>query len=718
MESKIKHLFLLTIGLYFLFGTGSLRADIVYPSKLSVVEINPGIFEITFILPIINGKVLKAQPQLPNSCSPTSEPIITGDNNSKIVRYIIKCDQLSLDGEQIGITGLMGNTIDILLEVSFLNGREFKVKLSPAKAFYIIPTQPTFLELMGSALSRGIQLILHHFGLYLLLLVVLPLMSVKRWLKSVLFFALSFGIGQWLYFNEVLVIPPHVLTLVLLICAFLLGIIQLTNPNTKLNIKPYIFLFFSIVGLMIGGSIDLSDKLLTLESINKTLFLFELSIGVFIGLGLMILLVLSLVNVLKMFKGFNWSFFLIFCLSLIMGLGLRELSLFYAMPQLIPQIPVLTFMYILISGGFNGKLYGKNKIISALALFGAFGVGLLIGYTGLEFIHSGLVVAVTILVLSVFLVFKKQLNIAIHIGILIISGLAAGHYTAILLDSTISYAIAKSVGFSFILAIIYMVMTYLVAMTREIALSKLTRKILLTMLIVPPIVLGLLALINTFIPNTILKASIGYITIPVFSILLIILGLWSWPRYKKIHKTMNLQKKSSFYSVLFIGLALIFLPYGMTINNPWNKQKNLNTLNAKEIIGNILTTTYTAFNNDDEEILFEKLSQSVSKDLLDDVYLDSRRRLTMGLREGSVVTVEKVKIESLGEPETSNDTENGITYPAQWVVTARVKHLQHIHYRNNKYTGSIKISTEDEVWKISDLTLVSEDRTVIAASNL
>ena len=95
-----------------------------------------------------------------------------------------------------------------------------------------------------------------------------------------------------------------------------------------------------------------------------------------------------------------------------------------------------------------------------------------------------------------------------------------------------------------------------------------------------------------------------------------------------------------------------------------------------------------------------------------DVYLDSRRRLTAGTREGAEVTVRDV---SVTEVEAATGTaDNAFTYPCQWVVAARVRHLQHIHNRQNVYAGELTIQVEGDRWKIARLDLLSEERVVLS----
>jgi hypothetical protein len=119
----------------------------------------------------------------------------------------------------------------------------------------------------------------------------------------------------------------------------------------------------------------------------------------------------------------------------------------------------------------------------------------------------------------------------------------------------------------------------------------------------------------------------------------------------------------------------------------------------------------------DEEKLYDLLSENVSGDLVEDVYLDSRRKLTSGVREGAEVTVKDVNVIWVGEGIDGSNPVDGYTYECRWAVTARVRHLQHVHHRQNIYKGLLKVQAIDNAWKIGDIALISEDRVIIPWSS-
>jgi hypothetical protein len=128
----------------------------------------------------------------------------------------------------------------------------------------------------------------------------------------------------------------------------------------------------------------------------------------------------------------------------------------------------------------------------------------------------------------------------------------------------------------------------------------------------------------------------------------------------------------------------------------------------------MLSEIYHALNLKDEEQTYDKLAEQVSGDLITDLYLDSRRRLVAGTREGASVRVKRVEVLKVGEPKPSDG--QSPAYPCSWTVTAKVTHWQHIHERRNMYEGDLRLTVEDDRWKLESLNLRSEEREVVAGS--
>jgi hypothetical protein len=165
---------------------------------------------------------------------------------------------------------------------------------------------------------------------------------------------------------------------------------------------------------------------------------------------------------------------------------------------------------------------------------------------------------------------------------------------------------------------------------------------------------------------------------------------------------------------VLLGLAIFLIPIGtVALPNPFFEPTAPRGDDARRVVSKVLWDTYHALNIKNEDELYDRLALSVTGDLLADVYLDSRRRLTAGTREGAEVTVRDVSVVEVDDSALGTSHEAGFSYPCRWIVTARVRHLQHVHHRQNIYSGNLTIRVDDERWKIAGVELASEERVVL-----
>jgi len=208
--------------------------------------------------------------------------------------------------------------------------------------------------------------------------------------------------------------------------------------------------------------------------------------------------------------------------------------------------------------------------------------------------------------------------------------------------------------------------------------------------------------------------ALGLIHLPLLSLALVILAIMLWPRRRRILEQLDVETQYSHTHFILLALAFFLLPVGnLNVSNPFFSAEAPRDEQARRILEQTLSNTYQAFNLEDEEQLYDQLAESVSENLIADIYLDSRRRLTAGVREGAEVTVKDVAVLSVGDEVAGTSAIEGFTYTCKWTVTARVKHLQHVHHRQNIYTGALRIKADDKQWKIDRVALTSEDRVII-----
>ncbi|PTX44860.1 hypothetical protein C8P64_0843 [Christiangramia gaetbulicola] len=707
IRSLKKLVYILLLGICFL-NPADFRADIVYPARLELTETESGVFEVFFTLPVINGKVLKASPVLPETCENLSQPEISGSAYSKVLTWNIACKQEQIYGKQIGIEGLQGSQVEILLVINLLDGRSYNRKLSPAMAYFEVPYPPTSLELLTTGSLNGARALLLQPYFYLFLLSLIFFLGLSGNKKYYLALFLSIIAGYLLGSFELMKSPGWIFPVTSLFIAFL---ISLQASKSKLN--SFSLLLILAPGLFLGNVLNLQEIEMVLtpgENLGYSVFF---CLGIALGLFLAGILFYQLRNILIGYHIFEKILVPISILigSLSLGLFIFEASLFWRTPSMLPQIPGVNLLFFLLLAIIG---QARNLMTTGLSFAIFSTMGLILLMNGFSIPYAEIMLLALILISSIILLLKGTLPKQMLLLTIVLGSLLSGNILGAFANNNLSFPVGRSVGF---LVFGLFLISILGSFRTNRPASGIFEKIISTALLGFGLILVIQLFSNEYFEGIASEYLSGSLPIPILSLVLIIAAVISWPRNRKIHRQMKLKSRKPVLSLSLVILAILLLPFHIGINNPWFEAKDLDQQGMKLIMENVLSNTYTAFNEEDEEKLFEELSRNVDTELLDNVYLDSRRRLNIGLREGAEVSVQEVELNSLGEPDLQTD-KDVFEYPVQWTVTARVRHLKHIHYRKNSYTGTIALKSIDNKWKISKINLTSEDRKVIAASSL
>jgi hypothetical protein len=202
--------------------------------------------------------------------------------------------------------------------------------------------------------------------------------------------------------------------------------------------------------------------------------------------------------------------------------------------------------------------------------------------------------------------------------------------------------------------------------------------------------------------------AMARLRIPLLTLVALALFVWSLLSIKRARVRFAV-------AGCLVVLAFVLLPYGVArASVPFLSPKAPSPWQARRIIEPMLSEIYHALNLKDEGQTYDQLAEQVSGHLVTDLYLDSRRRLMAGTREGASVIVRRVEVQNVGTPRIS-DTDSP-AYPCRWTVTAKVTHWQHSHERRNVYEGDLRLVVEDDRWKLAGLNLRSEEREVVPGS--
>jgi hypothetical protein len=131
---------------------------------------------------------------------------------------------------------------------------------------------------------------------------------------------------------------------------------------------------------------------------------------------------------------------------------------------------------------------------------------------------------------------------------------------------------------------------------------------------------------------------------------------------------------------------------------------------AAPTIHALLYNTYRALDFSDEEVVFDRLAQSLSGDVLERVYLEMRKGLRLENQGGARVRVREVRLVDLIPEEPP--APGTVRYRARWLATGSVGHWGHTHLRTNAYDARMTLGELDGRWKIAALDVLEEQRVV------
>lgn len=106
--------------------------------------------------------------------------------------------------------------------------------------------------------------------------------------------------------------------------------------------------------------------------------------------------------------------------------------------------------------------------------------------------------------------------------------------------------------------------------------------------------------------------------------------------------------------------------------------------------------------------MYDTLAQSIHGDLLNRVYLETRKGLELASQGGARVRVKRVERVDF-EPEAL-PRGNGVRTTCIWNVTGSVGHWGHIHRRTNQYRANLTIEPVDGQWKLTVVDILEEQR--------
>jgi hypothetical protein len=134
---------------------------------------------------------------------------------------------------------------------------------------------------------------------------------------------------------------------------------------------------------------------------------------------------------------------------------------------------------------------------------------------------------------------------------------------------------------------------------------------------------------------------------------------------------------------------------------------------AKEIFAALHKNVYRAFDYETEDAIYDALAQSVSGELLDEIYTDVYQSLVLQDQGGAICKIENVELLESKVMAPDPDVEDGgveFRVSCRWEVKGLVEHWGHAHRRVNRYGADYTLRPFGDAWRIYDVEMNEQER--------
>jgi hypothetical protein len=108
--------------------------------------------------------------------------------------------------------------------------------------------------------------------------------------------------------------------------------------------------------------------------------------------------------------------------------------------------------------------------------------------------------------------------------------------------------------------------------------------------------------------------------------------------------------------------------------------------------------------------IYDLLSVSVERPILDGLYGDIYESLVLRDQGGVIARVEDVDVQDVAIAFPENDSTSLFTATATWLLKASVSHQGHTHQRQNLYRAEVVLRHDGTAWRIASVTMLERKR--------
>jgi hypothetical protein len=138
-----------------------------------------------------------------------------------------------------------------------------------------------------------------------------------------------------------------------------------------------------------------------------------------------------------------------------------------------------------------------------------------------------------------------------------------------------------------------------------------------------------------------------------------------------------------------------------------SRDAGLSETRAREVISGLLHNVYHAFDFREEGRIYDVLARSADGDLLEQIFLETRRGLELQSQGGARVRVKQVELVDLALESVDG---GAFSAAVTWNVAGSVGHWGHVHERRNRYRAELDVAPIDGAWKLVRVEVLEEER--------
>ncbi len=156
---------------------------------------------------------------------------------------------------------------------------------------------------------------------------------------------------------------------------------------------------------------------------------------------------------------------------------------------------------------------------------------------------------------------------------------------------------------------------------------------------------------------------------------------------------------------LLLLAGMLFPVAKISVANPFASPQKVSDQDARDILSGLLHNVYRSFDHHDEGLIYDRLAKSISGDLLEEIYLETRQSMEVKNQGGLRISVKEVAVTKL-EPIDGKEPEHA--YRCRWRVSGWIGHWGHVHSRENEHLALITIAVQDGRWKIKAMEMLDQ----------